>query len=84
MYYILLPNLKGRTELIEKLKANNINTVFHYIPLHSAPAGLSYSRTHGELTQTSQLSECLLRLPLWLGLEDQQTRVIDAVIEALI
>jgi dTDP-4-amino-4,6-dideoxygalactose transaminase len=83
MYYILLPSLAQRTELIETLKANSINTVFHYIPLHSAPAGLSYSRAHGSLAKTTQLSECLLRLPLWLGLEDQQMHVIDSVVQAL-
>jgi dTDP-4-amino-4,6-dideoxygalactose transaminase len=84
MYYILLPNLQKRTDLIEQLRAVGIYTVFHYIPLHSAPAGLRYSRAHGELLKTQQLSECLLRLPLWLGLEEQQMRVIDSVAQALL
>lgn len=69
MYYILLKDLAQRTQLIEQLKATSIHTVFHYIPLHSAPAGLRHTRTHGELQHTEQLAERLLRLPLWLELE---------------
>jgi dTDP-4-amino-4,6-dideoxygalactose transaminase len=83
MYYILLKDLAQRTQLIAQLKADHINTVFHYIPLHSAPAGLRHARTHGELPHTEQLSERLLRLPLWLGLENQQEQVTHAIIQAL-
>lgn len=80
MYYILLPEQEGRNDLIARLKANRINAVFHYSPLHSAPAGLEYSRCSGELPVTEYVSERLLRLPLWLGLEDEQNRIIDELI----
>lgn len=83
MYYILLKDLAQRTQLIAQLKTASINAVFHYIPLHNAPAGLRHTRTHGELQHTEQLSEHLLRLPLWLGVEDRQAHVIHSIIQAL-
>ena len=83
MYYLLLPDLEQRTQLIDELKASGINTVFHYIPLHNSPAGQRYTRTDSTLTNTEQLSERLLRLPLWVGLEEQQDSVIDTITKAL-
>lgn len=83
MYYLLLPNLEARTAFIDKLRQVGINCVFHYIPLHSAPAGLRLGRAHGELKVTTDLADRLVRLPLWLGLEDQQTEVIQQVLAAL-
>jgi dTDP-4-amino-4,6-dideoxygalactose transaminase len=80
MYYLLMPDLAMRTALIEKLRKVGINTVFHYIPLHSAPAGLKYSRAHGDLTLTSEISERLVRLPLWVGLQGEQMAVIEEVL----
>lgn len=77
MYYILLQDLESRTKVINTLKSHDIHAVFHYIPLHSAPAGLRNGRTHGNLETTDTLSMRLLRLPLWLGLEDQQLQVIE-------
>lgn len=79
MYYLLLPNLEKRTLFIESLKAQDIFSVFHYIPLHSSPAGSKYSRTHGSMTVTNDLSDRLLRLPLWIGLEDHLENVINSV-----
>lgn len=81
MYYILLNDLESRSKLIKKLNQRDIGSVFHYIPLHSSPAGLKYSRVSGDLSTTTDLSERLLRLPLWCGLEEHQNQVIDAVIE---
>lgn len=83
MYYILLPSHEGRDKLISKLKDEGINAVFHYVPLHSSPAGLRFSKTSGDLLLTDDISDRLLRLPLWCGLEDHQKRVIDAVIQLL-
>ncbi|MBS0593603.1 MAG: dTDP-4-amino-4,6-dideoxygalactose transaminase [Proteobacteria bacterium] len=83
MYYILLPDLQARTAVIDKLKTLGVHSVFHYVPLHSAPAGLKYGRAHGELRVTDDVAERLLRLPLWVGLEEQQTAVIQAVLAAL-
>lgn len=83
MYYILLDSLEQRTEVIANLKRQGVNSVFHYVPLHSAPAGRKFSRAHDVMTHTDGLSERLLRLPLWVGLEDQQDRVVRALKEAL-
>jgi len=78
MYYVLLDDLDARTRFIASLKSKDIHPVFHYIPLHSAPAGRRYARTSGDLAVTDTTSERLVRLPLWLADLDQ-VRVIDAV-----
>ncbi len=79
IYYLLLPTLALRTEFIAKMREKGINCVFHYVPLHSSPAGMKFGRISGSMDVTNDISERLVRLPLWLGLEDQQQRVIDAV-----
>lgn len=83
MYYILLPDLERRTAFIDTLRKVGIHSVFHYIPLHSAPAGQSLGRSHGELNVTNDMSERLVRLPLWVGLEEHQAEVIQHVMAAL-
>ncbi len=85
MYYILLDSLEQRSAVISAMKAQHVHPVFHYVPLHNAPAGLKFSRTHGALTHTERLSERLLRLPLWVGLaeQDQLQRVVDVLTQAL-
>ena len=82
MYYILLPSLEERRRLIASMKEEDVHPVFHYIPLHSAPAGRIYARTCGDMTVTDRTSDTLLRLPLWLPDMDQQ-KVISAVITGL-
>ena len=74
MYYLKLRDLEDRTAFIQHLKDNGIIAVFHYIPLHSAPAGLKFGRFHGEDRFTTSESDRLVRLPLYYGLthEDQQ------------
>lgn len=79
MYYILLNSLKQRTELIARFKKQNIHPVFHYIPLHSAPAAKKYARISGEMKNTDDLSARLLRLPLWVGLGKQQEEVLNVM-----
>jgi dTDP-4-amino-4,6-dideoxygalactose transaminase len=76
MYYILLESLEKRTEVITKLKQQSVNPVFHYVPLHSSPAGKKYGRTNGDLPHTDNLADRLLRLPLWIGMDEAQDRVI--------
>ena len=83
MYYLLLPSLEARTRFIAALKERQVHTVFHYIPLHSSPAGQRFSRAHGDLPVTGNISERLVRLPLWLGLEDHMDTVLEAADEAL-
>lgn len=78
MYYLLFNSLAERSAAIEALNAQGIRPVFHYIPLHSAPAGLRYGRTPAPMPVTDRVSDCLLRLPLWLPDLD-----VDRVIGAL-
>jgi len=77
MYYIVLPNLETRTQVIAQMKGSGINTVFHYVPLHDAPYGKKHGRVHGDLPITRMASDCLLRLPLWLGVEVHQQKIVD-------
>ena len=82
MFYLKLKDLKQRTEFIQYLKEHNVLSVFHYIPLHSAPAGLKFGRFHGVDEYTTKDSNRLTRLPLYYGMtkEDRDT-VIQTVIE---
>ena len=80
IFYLLTRWPGERDELIDFLRARDILAVFHYVPLHSAPAGPRFSRFHGEDRVTTRVSEQLVRLPLFDGIgRDQQDRVIDAV-----
>ena len=76
MFYIKAANLSVRTELIDYLKARGVHSVFHYIPLHSAPAGLKFGRFHGEDKYTTRESERLLRLPMFYSLTLEQVDYI--------
>jgi dTDP-4-amino-4,6-dideoxygalactose transaminase len=69
MFYLKVKDLEERTALLAHLKAEDIYAVFHYIPLHSAPAGLRFSRFHGEDVFTTKESERLIRLPIWYGMD---------------
>ncbi len=77
MFYVKFKNLSERTAFIEHLKSHEISSVFHYIPLHSAPAGKKYGRFHGKDIHTTKESERLARLPLYYGMkhEDAETTV---------
>ena len=76
MFYIKTKDLEERTKLIQYLKDNNILAVFHYIPLHTAPAGVKYARFHGEDKYTTKESERLLRLPLYYTLKEEEVDYI--------
>ena len=76
MFYMKCRDLEERTQLISYLKEEGILAVFHYIPLHSAPAGLKYGRFHGEDVYTTRESERLVRLPLYYGLEPEKVKMI--------
>jgi dTDP-4-amino-4,6-dideoxygalactose transaminase len=83
MYYVLLGPKIERQKVLDEFKRNNIDSVFHYVPLHSSPAGKRYGRAHGPLSVTCNQSERLLRLPLWVGLsETQQNRIVDVLASA--
>ncbi len=80
MFYIKAKNLEERIKLLSYLKANDINAVFHYIPLHSAPAGVKYCRFNGEDKFTTRESELLIRLPMFYGLKSTD---IEYIIEKI-
>jgi len=82
MYYILLPDEPARAQLIARLKSEGIHSVFHYIPLHSSPMGRQVGRVSGSMNVTDDISERLLRLPLWIG-QEFAPQVARAVKEAL-
>jgi len=69
MYFLLLKDLDSRTAYIDAMKEDGINCVFHYVPLHSSPAGRKYGRAFGDLAVTNDISDRLVRLPLWVGLD---------------
>jgi len=83
MYYLLLPSNQQRDIVIKALKQQDIHAVFHYIPLHSSPAGKKYGRCSGSFDITDEISQRIIRLPLWIGLEDLQSKIIAAVLEAI-
>jgi dTDP-4-amino-4,6-dideoxygalactose transaminase len=79
MYYLLLSDLAARTSFIEFLKEKKISSVFHYVPLHSAPAGLQFGKFNEELPITDAISTKLVRLPLWVGVEEYQDDIIKTI-----
>jgi dTDP-4-amino-4,6-dideoxygalactose transaminase len=79
LYYLLLPDLAARNHLIASLRDRDIHAPFHYVPLHSAPAGLKFARTHGSLPVTEDVAARLLRMPLWHAMTNEPDQVIEAV-----
>lgn len=82
MFYLLLPSLERREALIAFLRERGVLAPFHYVPLHSAPAGRRLARAHGDLAVTNRISDTLVRLPLFFGMADEEVAtVIAAVLE---
>jgi dTDP-4-amino-4,6-dideoxygalactose transaminase len=85
MYYVLLADGADRSRVLADLNAQGIGAIFHYVPLHSSPAGRRYGRMHGDLKVTDSIAARVVRLPFWLGLTAQdQGRVAAALESALI
>ena len=82
MFYIKARDLEERQKLIGYLKENGIISVFHYIPLHTAPAGMKYGEFRGEDKYTTTESERLLRLPMYYGLEAENVDYIAEKVKA--
>ena len=80
MFYMKAKNLEERTKLIDYLKENGVQAVFHYIPLHTAPAGQRFGRFHGEDVYTTKESERLMRLPMYYGLKEEEVRYVASKI----
>jgi dTDP-4-amino-4,6-dideoxygalactose transaminase len=82
MFYIKVKDLKERTRLIGHLESHGIQAVFHYVPLHSAPAGMKFGMFAGEDNYTTKESERLIRLPLYYGIKPEEIEsVIDTIVE---
>lgn len=82
MFYIKVRDLENRTDLLKFLKKNGIEAVFHYVPLHSAPAGRKFGRFNGEDRYTTKESERLIRLPLFYSITDEEVEyTIDMILE---
>lgn len=82
MFYVKAEDLAERTKLIAYLNESGILSVFHYIPLHTSPAGKKFGRLHGEDKYTTKESERLLRLPMYYGLEECQVEYIIDIIQS--
>jgi dTDP-4-amino-4,6-dideoxygalactose transaminase len=80
LFYLVMPDWAGQSGMIDHLKQQGIASAFHYVPLHSSPAGRRYGRVLRSLDACEDFSRRIVRLPLWAGMsEDQVTRVISAV-----
>jgi dTDP-4-amino-4,6-dideoxygalactose transaminase len=85
MYYLLLPSGEQRDAFIARLADEGVNAVFHYVPLHRSPAGRTHGRAAAPLPVTDELSERLVRLPLWMGMSaDEIDRVIEVATTAAV
>ena len=84
IYYILLESAEDRARALTELNRGGINAVFHYVPLHSSPAGMRFGRCAGELKLTTSQSERLIRLPMWLGLSEVQQQRVCEVLRAIL
>lgn len=82
MYYLKCKDIEERTQLISHLKEHGIGSAFHYIPLHSAPAGERFGRFHGTDEVTTRDSERLVRLPMYYGLSDEDADAVIAQVSA--
>jgi dTDP-4-amino-4,6-dideoxygalactose transaminase len=83
IYYLLLPSLAERTRFIRDMRTRGIQTTFHYVPLHNAPAGLKYGRAVGTMPVTIDLADRLVRLPLWPGMGERVGEVVQATLAVL-
>lgn len=84
MFYVLLNEGVNRQSLLQEMKLNNVYAIFHYVPLHSSPAGRHYCRIDGQLDFTDSLSERIVRLPLWIGMQESDQQQVVKVLKAAI
>jgi dTDP-4-amino-4,6-dideoxygalactose transaminase len=84
LYYLLVPDLETRSSVLRTLNERDVNAVFHYVPLHTSKAGMRYGRTSGDLSRTTDLSERLVRVPLWAGMPDDDVDRVIAEVRAAV
>lgn len=80
LYHVLVPSSDARTTILRLLRDRGVDALFHYVPLHSAPAGRRYGRVSGSLPVTEDLASRLIRLPLWCGMTDAD---LDIVVDTI-
>ncbi|MDR2386833.1 MAG: dTDP-4-amino-4,6-dideoxygalactose transaminase [Deltaproteobacteria bacterium] len=83
IYYLLLNDSLQRDRVLETLKSQGVQAVFHYIPLHSSPAGKKIGRVASNMSITDQVSEQLIRLPLWIGMREQDQDRVKKILQCL-
>ena len=83
LYYLILSDQKSRDRFIQRMGLRGIHTIFHYVPLHSSPAGRKLGRVSESMKNTDSISSRLVRLPLWLGLEKHIGHVIEETLRLL-
>lgn len=76
MYYVILSDSGKRNSIMGALNEAGINAIFHYIPLHDSPAGRRFGRVHGSMSVTNATASRILRLPLWIGLHEEEIRLV--------
>jgi dTDP-4-amino-4,6-dideoxygalactose transaminase len=81
MFYVLVRTPETRTRVLSYLNANGVNAVFHYVPLHSSAAGRRYGRVAGSMRNTDDASERLIRLPLWVGMNQDDVDRVATLVE---
>jgi dTDP-4-amino-4,6-dideoxygalactose transaminase len=82
VFYVLMPSQEKRDALLEHLRSNGVIGTFHYVPLHSSPAGLKYGRIVGSMTKTDSFAGRLARLPLWPGMTEAQVNLVIETMKA--
>ena len=83
LYYLILPDKTARAQMLEVLKDDNVNAIFHYVPLHSSLAGRRFARCCESMALTDDLSARLIRLPLWYGMREEKERVVACLMAAI-
>jgi dTDP-4-amino-4,6-dideoxygalactose transaminase len=83
IYYLMMPSKKTRTALIASLAARGIQASTHYVSLDRTPGGRRYGRACGKLAASNDAAECIVRLPLWMGMGSLQGKVVEATLEQL-
>lgn len=83
IFYAILPNEISRLEFITRMNQSGVQVIFHYIPLHSSPAGRKFGATYGSLATTDNLSSQIVRFPLWVGVDEHINKCYEASTESL-
>ena len=79
MFYLMMANIEARSYFIRRMQEWGIGCIFHYVPLHSSPFGQKVGRVSGDLCHTQKAGDCLVRLPLWIGMEQRVPEICARV-----